>query len=306
MWSHDDLPTLWSNEHYTREQIREGLRTHELRGEYSQLFSQFGSERYDYERTPINETGMRLMLSPWLLNLERMSARKRADFDLPKPRITIFGEINTAGNLSVFWEPTSYGEDHGTDFVKIPHPGSNQWGARPSRELLFFRGVLEPLNSLTATVNTSPVEANLPGLYITEINRELRRLKDRLDWHFEITWKIHVTIRETELPDGKRFVSEAYIETTDEKAIREIAEQRAAVHTKMEAFEETYGFTLDHYFEVRQAAPTETKIGKPMTDMGRNRHVGNLLRAQGFVIDGTTVNSIETLLDELEAVSNQS
>lgn len=305
MWSYETLPTFWSTDYSSTDKIRADLRVHDPNGEYAHLFSQFGSDRYEYERTPINENGMRLMLSPWILDLERMSARKRWENDFPKPRITIFGEINTKGNLGIFWEPTSYGEDHGTDFAMLPYPGSNQWGERPTRELAFFRGVVEPLTSLTGAVHSSPVGANLPGLYLREIEHELRRLGRRLDWHFEVTWKIHVTIRETELPDGKRFVSEAYIETTDGKAKRELAEQRAAVHARIDAFEATYGFTIDHYFAVREAAPTETKIGTPMTDMGRNRHVANLLRAQGHAIDGTTVKSIETLLDEVEAVSHQ-
>lgn len=305
MWSYETLPTFWSNEYYTSDEVRKALRAHAPNDRYSHLFSQFGTGHHEYERTPINETAMRLMLSPWLLDLEKMSARRHSKIDFPKPRITIFGDINTKGNLSVFWEPTSYGDDHDTDFAMLPYPGSNQWGQRPSRELAFFRDVLEPLTSLDSEVHSSPLEANLPGLYIQQIERELLRLERQLDWHFEITWKIHVTIRETELPNGKRFVSEAYIETTDQKAMRELRERKAAVHAKVDAFEETYGFTLDHYFEVREAAPTETKIGNPMTDMGRNRHVSAILRAQGLIIDATTVKSIETLLDELEAVSDQ-
>lgn len=299
---YDELPTFWSNKFRSAEAICETLDDLLPNCSYAHHFDQFGSESVE-QAACVNETAIREMLSPWLLDMDQLKTRRCGDFDFPKPRITIHGTINSKGNLTVSWEPTPYGPNGKTDFSRIPTDGTNQWGSRPNRELLFFRDVADSLRRLrnaSGSDTPEPVEANLPGLYIKEIADELSRLRTNLEWHFETTWNIHATVHEETLANGNSYVRAAYIETGDRKTAREARARRDQVVKQIETFEQTYGFSIDQYVNIREAVPTQTRLGQPMSDMGRNRYVSKLLREEGFEIGPTTVLSIERFLDEIE------
>lgn len=295
MTHYDEKPTFFSNRYWSPKQICAEIDGVRGLGLYSRRFHEFSDCR--------NEDAIRRMLSPWLLDMDQMRARREGEWDYPKPRITIYAEINSKDNLSIWWTPTHYGDDDRSDFSHIPSHGSNAWANRPNMELLFIRDVRHPLVLLGKKNEQGPVDHNLAGLFIKGINRQLSDLDRDLSWHFEITWEVHVTIRETEHDNGDRYISEAYMETTAGKAARELKERHAAVQAKFASFEETYGFSLDHYITVRDNAPTETLIGKPMSDMGRNRHVAKILREQGHDLTGTTISTIEKLIEEREQIA---
>jgi len=145
---------------------------------------------------PLNERRLATMLSYWNYDIHRLLERGRGwQRDIPaKPRIEVFLEITSKGNFKAEWWPAGYTSSglpigtEGSDFVRwIPDLYRSSGFDRPDNELFFVRGVDMATTRVAHPENPNSVHI-LSHVFLAACARLMERLKERLDYHFDVRW----------------------------------------------------------------------------------------------------------------------
>lgn len=158
---------------------------------------------------PLNERRLAAMFSYWDYDIPRLLERGRGwQRDIPaKPKIEVFLEITSKGNFKAEWWPAGYTSNglrisaDGSDFVRwIPDLYRSSGFDRPDNELFFIRGVDMAVERVRHSPNPASIHA-LSHVFLAACARVVERLKERLDYHFDVQW---ITDLHVEWQKGER------------------------------------------------------------------------------------------------------
>lgn len=156
---------------------------------------------------PFDEEALAAMLRYWEYDIRKLVERGRGSgAGAARPRVDLEVELTSKGNLKVEWFPQGYTiwgaplGDHESDFVYWRRDESRGagFGGRPSNELFFIHGV----RSAVSTVDNPDRAYSHPLRELDHILLQaclgvVKRLKDRLDYSFEVSMRRDIFVEYT-------------------------------------------------------------------------------------------------------------
>lgn len=256
---------------------------------------------------PLDEETLADMLAPWKWDWERLHKRGRKSWEkLPaRPRIDVFVEITSKGNLVAEWFPrdgTLFFTPEDSDFVQFARYRSRtvQFGGRPTNELFFLHGVETALH-LMQHAGSRPFAA-LDTVLLSATARVVGRVKERLKHHFDLRMMSDVFLT-WERDDCPGYHVDEWRSAPERLAKWEIDDptQRLlrAELAELEQMEQQLGFSEADIVAARQELETRPagKTGPPPSPHTLSERLTRELKKRGKAATKGKVERALTLID---------
>ncbi|THF93671.1 MAG: hypothetical protein E8G75_01150 [Sulfitobacter sp. SK025] len=252
----------------------------------------------------LDEEAIAAINDSWTHDEERLLKRGRGYHkEIPaKPRIDVSVEMTSKGNFKAEWFPTGYLQygmnEEPTDFLHFYRKDSRtiSYGGRPSNELFFIRKIQHCVGA--HRYGQKRATSELDTVLLVACNSLVERLKERLEFHFEVCMTSDLFL-EWEEVSGRHLIRDRPDRLLKWEIDSPAERQRLAELAYLDDLEDNLGFSEAALIEAKNVIDTRPlKRGQEPSPHNYGDRIAKELKKSGFPATKGNVERALTLIQK--------